>query len=111
MNPKKIWANLAVSDLGRTSKFYTALGFKPNGTHGSAELVSFLFGEDGFVINFFLRDILKTNLKAEIADAHHVTEVCYTISAVNKAQVDDWEKEIEPAGGKIISKPEEFGKG
>ncbi len=31
MNPKKIWANLAVTDPERTAKFYTALGFKPNG--------------------------------------------------------------------------------
>jgi len=27
-----IWSNLAVSDLKRTTKFYTELGFKPNGT-------------------------------------------------------------------------------
>jgi catechol 2,3-dioxygenase-like lactoylglutathione lyase family enzyme len=28
MKPKKIWANFAVDDLERTTKFYTALGFK-----------------------------------------------------------------------------------
>jgi predicted lactoylglutathione lyase len=31
MNPKMIWSNLAVSDLDRTTKFYTELGFKSNG--------------------------------------------------------------------------------
>lgn len=30
MKPKMIWANLAVSDLERTTKFYTELGFKSN---------------------------------------------------------------------------------
>lgn len=44
MNPKKIWANFAVSDLDRTTKFYMELGFKPNGT--SDELTSFMVGDD-----------------------------------------------------------------
>jgi uncharacterized protein len=109
MNPKKIWSNLAVTDLERTTKFYTELGFKPNGT--SKELTSFFVGEDDFVMHFFLKDILKTSIKSEIADSHNVNEVLYTLSAESKDQVDNWEKEVERAGGKIISGPEEFGKG
>ena len=53
MKPKKIWANLAVNDLEKTSKFYSALGFKSNGN--GAELTSFSFGKDAFVINFFTK--------------------------------------------------------
>ena len=106
---KPCGANLAVSDLDRTTKFYTDLGFKSNGS--SKELTSFLFGEKEFVMHFFLRDILQTNIKAEIADSQKVNEVVFTLSAKSKNQVDDWEKEIEKAGGKIISRPEEFGKG
>ncbi len=109
MNPKMIWSNLAVSDLERTTKFYTELGFKPNGK--SKELTSFFVGEDDFVMHFFLKDVLKTNIKSEIADSHNVNEVVFTLSAESKDQVDNWEKEVERAGGIIISKPEEFGKG
>ena len=109
MNPKRIWSNLAVSDLERTTKFYTELGFKSNGN--SEELTSFLIGEDEFVMHFFLKDILKTNIKGEIADSHNANEVVFTLSAGSTGQVDDWATEIEPAGGKIISKPEAFGKG
>lgn len=111
MNPKRIWANLAVSDLERTTKFYTELGFKPNGTNSSKELTSFFVGDNDFVMHFFLKDILKTNMKSEIADSHTVNEVVFTLSAESKGKVNDWEKEIERAGGKIISGPEEFGKG
>jgi len=112
MNPRKIWANFGVTDLERTTKFYTDLGFKPNGIHSSTkELTSFLFGEDGFVIHFFLKEILQTSIRGEIADSQKANEIIFTISAKSKDQVDDWEKEIEPAGGKIISRPEEFGKG
>src|SRR5215211_6744946 len=109
MNPKMIWSNLAVSDLERTTKFYTELGFKSNGN--SKELTSFLVGEDNFIIHFFLKDILEISIKGEIADSQKVNEVVFTLSAESKDHVDNWEKEVERAGGKIISRPEEFGKG
>jgi uncharacterized protein len=112
MKPKKIWSNLGVSDLKRTTEFYNELGFKPNGKHSvTKELTSFLVGDDDFVMHFFLKDILKTSMKGEIADLVNDNEVLYTLSAESKEQVDDWAKEVERAGGKIISKPEEFGKG
>ena len=104
-----IWSNLAVSDLERTTKFYTELGFKTNGS--SKELTSFFVGEDDFVMHFFLKDILKTSIKGEITDSQNANEVLFTLSAESKDQVDNWAKEVERAGGKIISRPEEFGKG
>ena len=109
MKPKKIWSNLSVNDLERTTKFYTELGFKSNGN--SKELTSFFVGENNFIMHFFLKDILKISIKGEIADSQNVNEVVFTLSAESKDQVDNWEKEVERAGGKIISKPEEFGKG
>ena len=109
MNPKKIWSNLAVKDLDRTTKFYSDLGFKFNGS--SKELTSFFVGEDDFIMHFFLKDVLETNVKIEIADSHKLSEVVFTLSAESKEQVNNWSKEIEKAGGKLISKPEEFGKG
>ncbi|MBC9798545.1 VOC family protein [Sinomicrobium weinanense] len=111
MNPKKIWSNLAVSDLDRTTKFYTELGFKPNGANDSDELTSFFVGEDHFIIHFFLKNILQNFLKSEIADSQSANEIVFTLSAESKDQVDHWAKEVESAGGKIVSKPEEFGKG
>src|ERR1700733_14717109 len=100
MNPKKIWANVAVSDLERTPKFYAGLGFKPNGIHSSTkELTSFLFGQNDFVIHFFLKDILQTNIKGKITDSQEANEIIFTLSAKSKDEVDDWEKEVERAGG------------
>lgn len=109
MNPKKIWSNLAVSDLDRTTKFYSELGFKPNGS--SKELTSFLFGENNFVMHFFLKDILKISINGEIADSHKINEILFTLSAQSIEQVNDWAMEVENAGGKIITKPEAFGEG
>lgn len=109
MKPKKIWANLGVSDLDRTTKFYAELGFTPNGS--SKELTSFFIGEDDFIMHFFLKDILETNTKIKIADSQNSNEIIFTLSSETKDQVDNWAKEVEAAGGKIISKPEEFGEG
>jgi uncharacterized protein len=109
MNPKMIWANLAVSDLERTTKFYTDLGFKLNGS--SKELTSFLFGKNNFVMHFFIKDKLKTEIKGELADLTQGNEIIFTLSADSKEEVNQWATEVQKAGGKLVSKPEEFGEG
>jgi len=109
MKTKKIWANLSVEDLERTTKFYTELGFNPNGS--SKELTSFIVGEDDFIIHFFLKDILKSSIKGEIADLKYGNEIIFTLSAESKEAVDNWENQVKKAGGTIISNAEEFGKG
>ncbi|NRF40675.1 VOC family protein [Pedobacter foliorum] len=109
MNPKMIWSNLTVSDLDRTTKFYTELGFKSNGR--SNDLTSFFVGEKNFVMHFFLADSMKANVEIEISDAHIANEVMFTLSAETKDEVDKWANEVQSAGGKIVSKPKEFGEG
>lgn len=105
----KIWANFGVQDLGRTTKFYKQLGFKPNGA--SDQLTSFFFGEEDFIIHFFLKDILEPAMKGPITDAKAGNEIIFTLSAETREEVDHWEKEVRQAGGTVVSMPEEFGKG
>jgi predicted lactoylglutathione lyase len=109
MNSKTIWANFAVSDLDRTTKFYTELGFKFNGS--SKELTSFFIGDNNFIMHFFLKDILETNTKIKISDSQNANEIIFTLSAESKDEVNNWAKEVEQAGGTIVSKPLEFGEG
>lgn len=104
-----MWSNLTVSDLDRTTKFYTELGFKSNGR--SEDLTSFFFGEHSFVMHFFLEEKLKANVEIDISDAHLANEVIFTLSAESKDEVDAWEEAILNVGGKMISKPKAFGKG
>ncbi len=50
-------------------------------------------------------------MKGKIADLKNgKRNFVYTFRRKQR-QVDNWAKEVEKAGGKIISKPEEFGKG
>jgi predicted lactoylglutathione lyase len=109
MNPKKIWSNFTVSDLDRTTKFYTALGFKSNGKND--DLTSFFISEDQFIIHFFLKDAMKANVDIEISDAQVANEIVFTLSAESKDEVDQWAKEVTQAGGKIVSEPKTFGEG
>ncbi len=110
MNPKQIWGNLGISDLERTTAFYTALGFKQSGPADN-KLVAFSFGEHNFIICFLLKEVLAGSTKTEMADTSKVSEVIFSISCKGKEEADAWAKEVEPAGGKLITQPEGFGPG
>ena len=109
MKTRRIWANLGVENLERTTEFYTKIGFQPNGQ--STELTSFRVGGEEFVIHFFLKHILKDGIKGEIADLKQGNEVIFTLSADSKEEVDNWESEVRKAGGVLVSQAEEFGAG
>jgi len=109
MKTKNVWANFSVKDLERTTKFYKQLGFKQNGA--SDQLTSFFFGEKSFIIHFFLKDILELGMKGQIIDTKAGNEIIFTLSAESKEEVNSWEKEVRQAGGKIVSKSEEYGEG
>lgn len=109
MNTKRIWANFSVQDLERTTKFYKQLGFEQNGA--SDQLTSFFFGENKFIIHFFLKDVLEPAMKGQIIDTKAGNEIIFTLSADSKEEVNNWEQAVQQAGGTIVSKPEEFGQG
>lgn len=105
MKPKTIWANLAVKDIEKTKEFYSELGFKLNGSP-TKELVSFLFGEDDFVIHFFDKERLKSSLEGEIADLNQGNEIMFSLSAETSSEVDEWISVIIRIGGTIHFNPQ-----
>lgn len=109
MKTERIWANFGVSNLERTTEFYTRIGFEHNGA--SDQLTSFLFGDQKFIIHFFLKDVLEPAMKGQIVDATAGNEIIFTLSADSMEDVDRWEERVRQAGGTIVSQPEEFGKG
>ncbi len=113
MRTKQIWANLATTDLARTTKFYTELGFRANESDSSQaqELISFSFGENNFIINFFLKDILRNNTHTEIADLKSGSEIIFSLSVNSKEQVNKWVEIVKKAGGKITVEPYEIKQG
>src|SRR5690625_4166308 len=111
MKTKQVWANLSVKDIEQTHEFYTKLGFKPNGEFSKEnELVSFLVGQDEFVIHFFSRDSVqfKTSIGGEIADLNQGNEVMFTLSADSREEVDDWAEAVRKAGGTVFNEPQKI---
>lgn len=98
MKAKKIWANFGVRDLARTTQFYKQLGFQQN--DASDQLTSFFFGEDQFIIHFFLKDVLEPGMKGRLLDSSAGNEIIFTLSAESKNEVDEWEKAVQQASGK-----------
>ena len=111
MTAKKIWANLAVSDLQRTTKFYTELGFKSNNTQASNELTSFKIGDDNFIVHFFLKEVLQSNINGNLTDPKQGNEVIFSLFAESKEEVDEWVTKVRKAGGTISIESKEIGKG
>lgn len=109
MQPKKIWANLGVTDLQRTTAFYTALGFTSN--DHSSQLTSFFFGDHHFIIHFFLKEILQANINSNLVDPAKENEVIFSLSAANKEEVEAWVEKVKQAGGTIINGITSFEKG
>ncbi|MEZ0129056.1 VOC family protein [Flavobacterium sp. LBUM151] len=106
MKTNKIWANLGVEDLARTTKFYSELGFKPNGT--STELTSFMFGEDNFIIHFFIKERFKWAVNDEVADVKQGNEIIFSLSAESVDEVHQWLLNVKNAGGRIFAEPQNF---
>ncbi|UNY99340.1 VOC family protein [Zhouia spongiae] len=101
MNPKRIWANLGVANIDKTRDFYLALGFQLNGTP-TKDLVSFLFGDDAFVIHFFEKEKLKQSMEGEISNLNQGNEIMFTMAAESKKEFDTWIAEIKKAGGSVF---------
>ena len=105
MEPKFIWANLASSDLEKTTQFYTALGFQSNGKMD--EGTSFFFGQNKFVINFFIEQRLKKDVNGNIGIPKE-NEVIFSLSAGSKEEVNDWVEKVKSAGGTIFAEPQDY---
>lgn len=111
MKTNQIWANFAVADLERTTKFYTELGFTSNNSMDSNELTSFSFGDHNFIINFFLKNIIEENSKMKFSNLNDGNEIIFSLSAKSKDEVNLWKENVIKAGGKIFADPYEIGEG
>ncbi|MBO9675621.1 MAG: VOC family protein [Sphingobacteriaceae bacterium] len=99
MNAKqKIWANFGVKNVENTSRFYTQIGIKTNGINKDLKLVSFLFGEDNFVIHFFEHGSQIDEFLVKGANK----EIIFTLSAETEQKVNEFADKVKSAGGKVL---------
>ena len=101
MKAKKIWGNFSVKDAKRTNRFYTQLGFTPNKPNNDPKLVSFLFGDDDFVIHFFEEG---SRIDEYLPPGSKTSEIIFTLSSETKAEVKEFAEKVKNAGGNILQK-------
>jgi len=102
MKATMIWANLPVTNVKATEKFYLSLGIKPNSGHTTEELTSFLFGKDEFPIHFFKREILEASMNDKTLMGGSGSEVIFSISANTEEEILEWVRKVKAAGGNIF---------
>ena len=99
---KMIWANFSVKDAKRTDQFYTQLGFKSNKFSDDPKLVSFLFGDDEFVIHFFEQG---SRIDEYLTAGSNGNEIIFTLSANTEQEIEALAGKIKTAGGTIFQEP------
>ena len=99
----KLYINLPITDLEKSTAFYTALGFSKNPDFSNEDASAMIWDESlsvmllthGFCANFLW--------KKTISDAHRTTEVLNALELDSREMVDElFEKAISAGGKKTI---------
>ena len=88
----KIFVNLPVKDLNKTTEFFTKLGFTFNPQFTDENATCMIVGEDIFVM-LLVEKFFKTFTKKEICDATKDTEVIVALSAESREKVESDDKQ------------------
>lgn len=101
---KLIFINLPVSDLGRATAFYQAIGAVKN-EQFSGDTASCLVFSETIHVMLMTHDQYRYFTTKKIADAKTTSQVLLCISADSRTEVDDVTREAERAGGAIDLSP------
>ncbi len=95
---RKIFINLPVRDLKKTSDFFTHLGFTFNPQFSDENAVSMVISDD-ITVMLLKEPFFQTFTEKQIVDARKATEVILSLSAESKAEVDSMINKVLTAGG------------
>ena len=99
----KMFVNLAVKDLDRSVKFFTALGFKFNPQFTDKNATCMIVSEENFVM-LLVEDYFKTFTPKPVVDARKSTEVLICLSADSRKDIDEMVSKAV-AGGATTPRP------
>ena len=83
----KIFVNLPVKDLKRSSAFYSALGYRFNQQFSDEKAASFAISDDIYVM-LLVEPFFKTFTPRPVADGRSATEVITALTADSKDEVN-----------------------
>ena len=99
----KMFVNLPVKDLGKSVKFFTALGFTFNPQFTDENATCMIVSEESFVM-LLVENYFKTFTPKPVSDARKNTEVLICLSCDSRKQVDDMVSKAV-AGGAATPRP------
>lgn len=104
----KVFLNLPVSNLEKSKKFFTSLGYSINPEFTDENAACVVFSENIYAM-LLLKKFFKSFIKKEIADSSKQTEAIIALTATSRQQVDEIAKKAVAAGGKISRDPDDQG--
>ena len=105
----KIFVNLPVKDLQKSTAFFTQLGFTFNPDFTDEKAACMIIA-DGTIYAMLLREeFFQTFTKKDIADATKTTEVLIAIDAASKEEVQELVNKAVAAGGSIYMDAQDHG--
>ncbi|MFP2933697.1 VOC family protein [Pyxidicoccus sp. 3LG] len=95
----KIFVNLPVQSLKRSTEFFGKLGYTFNAKFTDENATCMVIGEDIYAM-LLVKDFFKGFIgKKEIADSTKTTESLIALSVNSRAEVDEYMKKVLEGGG------------
>jgi uncharacterized protein len=105
---RKIFVNLAVHDLEKSKRFFTALGFEFNPRFTDDKAACMVVGPDAYVM--LLREpFFRTFTKNDICDTSRHTEGLFALSCESRSEVDEMVRTALANGGRPAMDPTDHG--
>ena len=104
----KIFVNLPVKELDKTTEFFTKLGFKFNPQFTNENATCMIVGVDIFIM-FLVEKFFKTFTKKEICDTSKNTEMIVAVSSESRQKVDHMINTAIESGGKESGELQDHG--
>lgn len=105
---RKVFVNLAVSDLKKSMAFFAALGFEYNVQFCDENAACMIIGEDAYAM-LLTRSFFSGFTDNAICDTSTHTEALIAVSCESRAEVDELVAKAIAAGGRYAVKPQDHG--
>jgi predicted lactoylglutathione lyase len=106
--PRKLFVNLAVRDLKKSTAFFAALGFTYEPQFTDENAACMIVSDEAFVM-LLAEPFFKGFTRKQICDTGRQTEALLAISCASRAEVDQIVKKAVSAGGSHAMEPMDHG--
>ena len=108
VTPRKLFVNIAVSDVQRSIDFFEALGFTFNAQFTDAGGTAMLVGEDAYFV-LLAHEKFVSFSKRPLADPRQATGARFTLGVDSREAVDAMVNRAVALGGTPAHEPEDHG--